>query len=158
MSWSERRESVLFNSTHKSRLGPSHQRVAEIPEAQGISPAQPPTIMEGQEWKWWTQPDPVLPSSCGTPSKPRAVEHWCGHRAALLKPCSWLGLATIPTGSKGIIPTILYLSSAFIGTQCARNCMNRDEGPVPSLMKSSSQTQHGQEMIMWLEFSLAMFS
>lgn len=41
---SERSESVLFNSSHKNRLGALHETVAEIPKAQGISPAQSPTI------------------------------------------------------------------------------------------------------------------
>ncbi|KAK4832188.1 LOW QUALITY PROTEIN: hypothetical protein QYF61_020968 [Mycteria americana] len=39
-------------------------------------------------------------------------------------------------------PKLLYTE-----TRCARNHTNRDEGTVPSLMKSSSQTQQGQEMI-----------
>lgn len=52
--------------------------------------------------------DSVLTSSYAAFSKPTAVVHWCAHRAAPLKPCFQLGLATIPTGSKGIIPTIFY--------------------------------------------------
>lgn len=54
------------------------------------------------------KPNSVLPSICATLSKPKVVVHWCGHTASLLKPCFWLGLATIPTGSKGITPTIFY--------------------------------------------------
>lgn len=39
MSWSERNKSVLFNSIQRNRLGPFHNRVPEIPEAQDIPPA-----------------------------------------------------------------------------------------------------------------------
>lgn len=70
-------------------------------------PSSPPSF-QGKSGTDGHKSDSVLTSSYAVFSKPKAVIRWCVHRAAPLKPCFQLGLATIPTGSKGIIPTIFY--------------------------------------------------
>lgn len=104
MSLSERSESVLFNSIHRSRLGAFHKRVRHRAHHQH---SHPPSF-KGESGNDGHKPDLVLPSSSASCSKLKVVADGRGHRAALLKPCLWLGLAAIPTGSKGIVPTIFY--------------------------------------------------
>lgn len=125
------------------------RREAAVPEAR-CRPSSPSAFQGTSRNDGHHQSDSVLPSSflqnqsCCTPSGSSKALHSAGtgHHS------HW----------KQTHHSHHILLSVFRRTRCARNRMNRDEGTVPSLMKSSPQTQRGQEMITWLWFPLAMFS
>lgn len=154
MSWSDRNESVLRNSIHKDRLWVPRRREQRWFLLHGAhrwhsssSPSQGKSGNDGHE------SDLVLPLSYTAFSKTQSCCAPSGSSIALL---------SAGTGHRSHWKqrhhSHCILFSALRRTRCARNCMNKDKGTVHSLMKSSSQTQQGQEMITWLWFPLAVFS
>lgn len=156
MSWSNGSKPVLRNNIHENSLEPLKERTAAIPEAHHHPSS--PSSFQGKSGNDGHKSDSVLPSSDAAFSKTKVVVHWYAHSQSSSAKTLLSAGTSLCSHWKQRHNSHRILFSVFTGTQCARNYVNRDEGTVPSLMKSTSQTQQGQEMITWLWFPLALFS
>lgn len=103
-----------------------------------------PPSFKGKSGNDRHKPDQVLPLSYGALSKPKAVVHWCGHRAALPSLVFGWDWPPFPLEAKASFPP--YFILCFHWDSSASNCMNRDS-PFPDEIIISNIARAGNDNV-----------